>query len=198
MWNGGDMRNHLNLLNGTNDNILWAATDGEGLEWTPYSISYYHNMGEPDPGLHFTEGVNSSLFRGDSTLGERHTDFETHAYVSLVQLTASSGLILYQYTGKTVVNETRQCDEPPIQDFLKRHIWGGNVTGQAECIAANESRNIGRTFYWNAGRGTPADSCGHQACNCCWTGRSISTPMKNGTFAMEFTVDQQHSTSTPV
>ena len=51
MWNGGDMKDHMNLQNGTNDNVLWAATDGEGLEWTPYSISFYHNLGEPDQGL---------------------------------------------------------------------------------------------------------------------------------------------------
>ena len=190
MWNGGDMRDHVNIVNGTNDNMLWVATDGEGLEWTPFSISYYHNMGEPDVGLHFTQGVNSSLFRGDLTLGQRHTDYETHAYVSLVQLTRSTGLIVYQYTGKTVVNETRQCDEAPIQDFFERHMWGGNVTGEAECVAANNTRNIGRTFYWNAARGTPADSCGGQACDCCWMGRSIAEPFKNGTFAMEFEVDE--------
>jgi hypothetical protein len=28
MWNGGDMRDHVNVQNGTNDNMLWAATDG--------------------------------------------------------------------------------------------------------------------------------------------------------------------------
>lgn len=189
MWNGGDMRDHINLINGTNDNMLWAARDGEGLEWTPYSISYYHNRGEPDPGLHFTAGVNSSLFLGDMTVGQRHTDYETHAYTSVVQLTRNTGLITYQYTAKTVVNETRQCDEQPIQYFFNRHIWGANVTGEAECIAANNTRNIGRTFYWNAARGTPADSCGHQACDCCWTGRSIARPFKNGTFTMKFTVD---------
>ena len=54
MWNGGDMQNHNNLVNGSNDNMLWAATDGEGLEWTPYAISYHHNMGTADPGLHFS------------------------------------------------------------------------------------------------------------------------------------------------
>ena len=188
MWNGGDMRDHMNLHNGTNDNMLWAATDGEGLEWTPYSVSYHHNRGEPDPGLWFTFGVNSSLYRGDMTPGQPHSDYETHAYTSLVQLTGTSGLILYQYTGKTVVNETRQCDEQPIQYLFQKRVWGEHLTAEEACTAANRSSNIGRTFYWNAARGTAADSCGHLSFNCCWTGRSVSKPYKNGTFAMKFTV----------
>jgi hypothetical protein len=188
MWNGGDMIDHVNLRNGSNDNILWAATDGEGLEWTPHAISYYHNIGEPDPGLRFTGGVNSSLYRGDMTPGQRHLDFETHAYTSLVQLTNKSGLILYQYTGKTVVNETRQCDEQPIMYLFQKKVWGHNLTAQEACVAANQSKNIGRTFYWNAARGTAADSCGHRPCSCCWTGRSVARPGKNGTFAMKFSV----------
>jgi hypothetical protein len=182
MWNGGDMINHNNLQNGTNDNMLWAATDGEGLEWTPYALSYHHNMGEPDPGLHFTAGVNCSLYRGDMTVGQPHTDFETHAYLSLVQLTKNTGLVVYQYTGKTVVNTTLQCDEQPIQYYFERRMWGANVTGQAACAAANDTRNIGRTFYTT---GCPS-KCAHWGC--CWTGRSIARPYKNGTFAMVFTV----------
>ena len=63
MFNGGDMTmtDRFNLQNGSNDNMLWAATDGEGLQWTPYAVSYYHNRGVPDRELHFTPGVNSSL-----------------------------------------------------------------------------------------------------------------------------------------
>eukprot|EP01043_Picozoa_sp_COSAG02_P037483 COSAG02_NODE_2816_length_7969_cov_3.879670_2_plen_511_part_00 len=192
MWNGGDMKDHLNLHNGTNDNLLWTATDGEGLMWKPYAISYYHNRGESDPSLHFTAGVNSSLYYGEDTLGMRHLDFETHGYLSLVQLTRSSGLVIYQYTGRTYVNETRQCSEPSIRYLFERKVWGHNTTGKAACVAANMSRNIGRTFYWNEARGTSADSCGHQACDCCWTGRSIAEPMKNGTFAMEFIVAEHN------
>ena len=56
--------------------MLWAATDGEGLQWTPYAISHHHNAGEPDPGLHFTAGVNSSVFYGDMTAGQPHTDLD--------------------------------------------------------------------------------------------------------------------------
>ena len=111
-------------------------------------------------------------------------------YTSLVQLTRNTGLILYQYTGRTIVNTTRQCDEQPIQNFFESHMWGSNLTAEAACTAANTSKHIGRTFYWNAGRGTPADSCGHQECDCCWTGRSIAEPAKNGTFAMMFTVGE--------
>ena len=168
--------------------MFWAATDGEGLEWTPYSVSYHHNKGESDPGLKFTGGVNSSLYRGDMTPGQRHLDYETHAYTSLLQLTDTSGLILYQYTGKTVVNETRQCDEQPIQYLFQKRVWGDHLTAGEACAAANKSVNIGRTFYWNAARGTAADTCGHQACDCCWTGRSVAEPYKNGTFAMKFTM----------
>lgn len=136
-------------------------------------------MGETDPGMHFTAGVNQSLYRGDMTVGQPHTDFETHSYVSLVQLTHNTGLIFYQYTGKTVVNTTRRCDSG-MGDYFSKKVWGPNVTGQAACTAANESRGIGRTFYWDDGRGTAADSCGDQKCDCCWTGRSIAEPRKNG------------------
>jgi hypothetical protein len=87
------------------------------------------------------------------------------------------------------VNETRQCDEQPIQYLFQKRVFGADLTAQEACAAANASRDIGRTFYWNAARGTVADSCGHQACDCCWTGRSVAKPYKNGTFAMQFTVD---------
>lgn len=147
------------------------------------------NRGEADPSLKFTSGVNSSLYYGEDTLGMRHLTFETHAYLSLVQITHNTGLIIYQYTGKTVVNETRQCNEPSIRYLFEREVWGQNLTAREACNAANESRNIGRRFFWNEARGTAADACGHQACNCCWTGRSIAKPIKNGTFAMRFVVD---------
>ena len=45
-----------------------------------------------------------------SKAGQPHSDFETHAYTSLVQLTANTGLIIYQQTAKTIVNVTRTCD----------------------------------------------------------------------------------------
>lgn len=123
------------------------------------------------------------------TAGQQHTDFETHAYTSLVQLTKTSGLILYQYTGKTIVNETRQCDEQTIQNLIERKVWGANLTSQAACYAANRTHDIGRTFFLDADGSCPS-KCGHWGC--CWTGRSIAKPFKNGTFAMSFSVDSSY------
>ena len=70
--------------------LLWAATDGVGKEWVPFSLSYYHNLGaDPSAGVKlFDWKVNASNTTG---LGPR----ETNAYTSIVQLNESTAVVFY-------------------------------------------------------------------------------------------------------
>ena len=56
------------------------ATNGS---WTPHSISYQHNLLEPNASLHFTSEVNGSGFR------------QTTSYTSLVKTGAEEGFVVY-------------------------------------------------------------------------------------------------------
>ena len=44
----------------TDRDLLLYLNAGDGRHWTPHSVSYWHNVLEPDPDLRFTPAVNSS------------------------------------------------------------------------------------------------------------------------------------------
>ncbi len=66
------------------DTMIWLNADNEfGLHWEAYSITYWHNMLEPNASLHFDKMVNDSSYR------------ETMSYTSLLKTGPQTGLILY-------------------------------------------------------------------------------------------------------
>ena len=92
----------------TSDVLLWTATDGSGESWTPYSLSAAHNAGTPDPSLRYDANVNSTTF----------SPRETNSYTSLVALTESRALVVYDMILHRRVNTKQlntQCVNWPIQ-----------------------------------------------------------------------------------
>ena len=83
---GGRFRVYHN----TSDVLLWVSYDGVGEEWTPYSLSYHHNLGATERRdiVPFDWKVNAS---NTSNLGPR----ETNGYTSIVQLNSSSAIVFY-------------------------------------------------------------------------------------------------------
>lgn len=83
---GGRFRYYGN----TSDVLLWASYDGRGEEWTPYSISYHHNVGAAAwrGTLPYDWKVNAS---NTTNLGPR----ETNGYTSIVQLNSTAAIIFY-------------------------------------------------------------------------------------------------------
>eukprot|EP00928_Gymnodinium_smaydae_P055478 TRINITY_DN39001_c0_g1_i1.p1 TRINITY_DN39001_c0_g1~~TRINITY_DN39001_c0_g1_i1.p1 ORF type:complete len:413 (+),score=45.40 TRINITY_DN39001_c0_g1_i1:40-1239(+) len=65
------------------DIVLWTNEAGDGEEWIPHSISYWHNVLEPDASLHFTPAINASSQR------------QSTSYTSLVLTGSSSGFVVY-------------------------------------------------------------------------------------------------------
>merc|ERR1712232_294968 len=82
---GGRMMN-----NGTSDVLLWVNADGMATSWDAYSLSYWHNLLEPNNSLHFTSHVNIS--RGETT-----------AYTSLIHFDERHGMVNYDLRGMRFV-----------------------------------------------------------------------------------------------
>ena len=101
----------------TSDVLLWTATDGSGESWTPYSLSAAHNAGMPDPSLRYDANVNSTTF----------SPRETNSYTSLVALTESRALVIYDMILHRRVNTSRlntQCVSWPIQgEHNRNRCW---------------------------------------------------------------------------
>ena len=66
------------------DTMVWlnSGRDG-GASWEAASITYWHNVLEPNASLHFTSSVNDSTAR------------QTMSYTSLVKTGAQAGFIVY-------------------------------------------------------------------------------------------------------
>lgn len=65
------------------DTTLWTNEAGDGQEWLPYSLSYWHNLLEPDDDLHFTPSINTSSVR------------QSTSYTSLIKTGDASGFVIY-------------------------------------------------------------------------------------------------------
>jgi len=74
------------------DLLLYLNRQGDGLEWEPYSVSYWHNALEPNSALHFTAAVNSSPAL------PRHG--EITGLTSLITTKANAGVLFYSRTIK--------------------------------------------------------------------------------------------------
>ena len=61
-----------------------------GLSWKPHSVSYWHNMLEPNESLRFTPAVNNS------PVVPRHG--EITGLTSLIRTDPQSGVLLYSRT----------------------------------------------------------------------------------------------------
>jgi len=62
------------------DIIMWSNAAGDGVAWKAHSISYQHNLLEPNASLHFDKAVNASTAR------------ESTSYTSLVRRARSNPL----------------------------------------------------------------------------------------------------------
>jgi hypothetical protein len=71
-------------LNKTNhENYLWVDSKGDGVAWEAISVSYIHNMKEPNSTLHFGASVNNSGARVSTS------------YTSIVATGPRSGYVVY-------------------------------------------------------------------------------------------------------
>lgn len=68
------------------DTKVWFNALGDGIFWTEYSISYWHNLLEKNETRHFSPTINSS------TSWPR----ESTSYTSLVRTGPSSAFVVYQ------------------------------------------------------------------------------------------------------
>ena len=66
---------------------LWLNADGMATSWETYSLSYWHNVLEPNTTLHFTDLVNTSRGGGATAMN------------SLQVFDASHGAVHYDFHG---------------------------------------------------------------------------------------------------
>jgi len=94
-------------LSPTDKDVRVWLNSGRGLglqPWQPHSISYLHNLMEPNKTLHFTPLINCS-----------HTHAESLSYTSIVATGAQSGVVVYagsfsiQGNNQTCYNQTSGC-----------------------------------------------------------------------------------------
>ena len=85
---------HCNSAAGS-DVSVWLNADGMATSWEHYSLSYRHNLGEPNASKRFTSGVNTSCRS------------ETSAYTSMSLISATSFAVHYDAPGgKYAINVT--------------------------------------------------------------------------------------------
>ena len=72
------------------DLLLYWNAAGDGKSWEPHSVSYWHNVLEPDPALHFTPAVNNSPAL------PRHG--EITGLTCLIRTGAQAGIVVYSRT----------------------------------------------------------------------------------------------------
>jgi hypothetical protein len=77
------------------DLLVYWNQAGDGRTWQPHSVSYWHNILEPDAALHFTPAVNNSPAL------PRHG--ELTGLTSFVRTEAQAGVLLYS---RTINNES--------------------------------------------------------------------------------------------
>jgi hypothetical protein len=65
------------------DVLMWHNPAGDGVAWTAYSLSYWHNALEPNASLHFDGAINASTLR------------ESTSYTALVPTGPASGFVVY-------------------------------------------------------------------------------------------------------
>ena len=91
-------------LSDTNrDVLLWLNAAGDGGSWRAFSLSYRHNLLEPNASLHFTPTLNTSNYR------------QSMSYTSLVATGPASGFVTY---GRRLPNTTDVA-------FVMRFTVGG-------------------------------------------------------------------------
>jgi hypothetical protein len=171
LLSGGRHRN-----DNTSDVILWTATDGTGESWTAHSLSAAHNAGQVDPSLRYNGLVNSTTY----------SPRETNSYTSLVALSATKALVIYDMIRHRRVNTTELRTDCVSWPIPTNHTKAG-------CEVGGDALHDGGTYHYNTGRGTDASVCAKQphpaascrsGCDCCRTGPD-TMQLDSYTFAME-------------
>lgn len=177
LLSGGRHRN-----DNTSDVILWSSHDGSGEQWKAHSLSSAHNAGQKDPALRYDAKVNSTDF----------SPRETNSYTSLVLLTDTSALVIYDMILYRRVNTS--------QEFTECVSWPvpGNQT-KAGCEAGGDALHDGGTYHFNTGRGTNKSICAAQpnpsktcrdGCSCCRTARD-QMQLVSYTWSMELAISDE-------
>jgi hypothetical protein len=87
------------------DIVLWVNEAGDGEDWIPHSISYWHNILEPDTSLHFTPSINTSSVR------------QSTSYTSLMRTGDDSGFLVYPQS----LNGKNRAFAMPFKVSSSRH-----------------------------------------------------------------------------
>lgn len=69
------------------DVFVWLNEAGDGVDWRPHSLTYWHNRLEPDASRHFSPDVNVTASGG--------TLRESNSYTSLVRTGPTTGFVTY-------------------------------------------------------------------------------------------------------
>ena len=72
------------------DTLVWLNAAGDGVEWLPHSISYWHNTLAPN---------GTKRFDPLGTNGSDHWPRESNSYTSLVATGPSSAFVTYNFAG---------------------------------------------------------------------------------------------------
>ena len=72
------------------DTLVWLNAAGDGVDWVPHSISYWHNRLAPN---------GTKRFDPVATNGSDHWPRESNSYTSLVATGESSAFVTYSFAG---------------------------------------------------------------------------------------------------
>lgn len=78
--------------NKNRDSLVWLNAAGDGVQWIPHSISYWHNTLMP-------HGNSTPRFDPVGTNGSSHWPRESNSYTSLVQTGPSTAFVTYSFKG---------------------------------------------------------------------------------------------------
>ena len=76
--------------NKNRDTLVWLNALGDGVQWVPHSISYFHNLLVPN---------GTKTFDPVGTNGSNHWPRESNSYTSLVRTGPNSAFVTYSFAG---------------------------------------------------------------------------------------------------
>ena len=79
--------------NKNRDSLVWLNAAGDGAQWLPYSLSYWHNT------LITPHGNNTPRFDPVATNSSSHWPRESNSYTSLVQTGPTTAFVTYSFKG---------------------------------------------------------------------------------------------------